>query len=134
MSKLRKMTTAYLARFTKAFGFQRIQKEIVHCGNTLLAGSTMGARVRRKEFLALIKEVHSIVKDQAKRHGDEAAFEARDKKLEESQALTLEVLEGKVAKEKAEFEAAEKALLEAKNEPNSTSGDESPDKGAENEA
>ena len=55
MTILKRMTAAYLAKFTKAHGFQRIQKEIVHCSNTLLSGSTMGARVRRKEMIAMIK-------------------------------------------------------------------------------
>jgi len=70
------MTAAYLAKFTKAHGFQRIQKEIVHCSNTLLSGSTMGARVRRKEMIAMIKEVHSIVKAMQESHGDKVALEA----------------------------------------------------------
>jgi hypothetical protein len=82
MSKLRKMTTAYLARFTKSHGFQRIQREIVQCSNTLLSGSTMGARLRRKEMLTMLKEVHSIIKEQAESHGDKAAFETLEAKNE----------------------------------------------------
>lgn len=71
---VRKMTTAFLAKFTKSYGFQRIQKELVHCANTLLTGNTMGARVRRKEMLTMLKEVHSIVTAQAKAHGDAEAL------------------------------------------------------------
>ena len=81
MSTLKKMTTAYLARFTKSHGFQRIQKELVQCSNTLLSGSTMGARIRRKEMIIMLEEVTSIIKEQSESHGDKAAFvvvEAKD--------------------------------------------------------
>jgi len=81
MSTLKKMTTAYLARFTKSHGFQRIQKELVQCSNTLLSGSTMGARIRRKEMIVLLEEVTSIIKEQSESHGDKAALgevEAKD--------------------------------------------------------
>lgn len=78
----RKMTTAYLAKFTKSHGFQKIQKELVHCSNTLLSGSTMGARIRRREFIAMVKEVHSLVNDQIKTHNDASAFEALEAKKE----------------------------------------------------
>ena len=81
MSIVKKMTTAYLARFTKSHGFQRIQKDLVHCSNTLLSGSTMGSRIRRKEMIVMLEEVTSIVKEQAESHGDKAALgevEAKD--------------------------------------------------------
>jgi len=76
MSTIKKMTTAYLARFTTSHGFQRIQKELVLTANTLLVGSTMGARIRRREMRAMLKEVHAILTAQTKAHGDVEAFKA----------------------------------------------------------
>lgn len=120
MSNIKKMTTAYLARFTKSHGFQRIQKELVLTANTLLSGSTMGARIRRREMIAMIKEVHSIVLAQTKTHGDKAAFDALETAAAEREALLAE------AAKVAEILAAEAEKAEAAKELPVTSGVESP--------
>ena len=121
MSNIKRMTTAYLARFTTSHGFQRIQKELVLTANTLLTGSTMGARIRRREMIAMIKEVHSIILAQTKAHGDAVAFEA----LETASAERDELL-AKAAKV-AEILAAAEATKELP----VTSGGESPTINAE---
>jgi hypothetical protein len=49
----------------------------------------MGARIRRKEMLALLKESHRVLLAQAKQMGDTEAFEAR----EEATKLSLKAIE-----------------------------------------
>lgn len=93
---MRKFTTAYLARLTKSHGFQRIQKELVHCANTLLSGSTMGARIRRKEMIKMLKETHSMLLERSKQHGDKKAFDA----FEKAKEISLKDLEDKLTASK----------------------------------
>ena len=134
MSNIKRMTTAYLARFTTSHGFQRIQKELVLTANTLLTGSTMGARIRRREMIAMIKEVHSIILAQTKAHGDTAAFEALETASAEREELlekAAKVAELLAAEEERLAASIEEAKIEATKELPVTSGGESPTIAAE---
>ena len=74
----KKFSIATISRVIKTGAFQPFIKELCKTMNLLCSGSTMGARIRRKEMLALLKESHKVLSAQAKQMGDTEAFEARE--------------------------------------------------------
>ena len=87
----KKFSIATISRVIKTGAFQPFIKELCKTMNLLCSGSTMGARLRRKEMLALLAQSHKILQGQCKQMGDAEAFKER----EEATATSLKAIQDK---------------------------------------
>lgn len=90
----KKFSIATISQVVKTGAFQPFIKELCKTMNLLCSGSTMGARIRRKEMLELLKTSHKTLTAQCKQMGDVEAFAA----LVEQNKTSLENLK-KLAEE-----------------------------------
>jgi len=87
----KKFSIATISRVIKTGAFQPFIKELCKTMNLLCTGSTMGARLRRKEMLTLLSQSHKILQGQCKQMGDTEAFKER----EEATATSLKAIKEK---------------------------------------
>jgi hypothetical protein len=92
----KKFSIASISRTIKTGAFQPFILSLCKTMNTLCAGSTMGARIRRKEMLELLKTSHKTLAGQCKQMGDIEAFAARDGAI----ATSLKSVEEKASEAK----------------------------------
>lgn len=104
MTFSKQFSIAVMSKHVRSFGFQSFIKVLCHTMNTLCAGNTMGARVRRGEMLQLLKHSHSALLAQVKSMKDTEAFAD----LEKSKAVSVQNI--------ADAQAAKLAAEEAQKE------------------